>query len=128
MPVDAAALLAGAGKQDEKPGLKGFNKLSSAFGGSAGGSQLSGGPGLSGGVARGFTAPSAGKAGSIAALKGGARPTAARSTRSAVSPSKSRMFAKRQLLNANKLSRQATSAGKAAHERRYRRVGRLGHA
>lgn len=114
IPADAAALLAGAGKEG-KPGLKSFNKLSSSFGGAAGGSKLSGGPGLAGGVGRGFAAPSVGnaKTGSIASFKSGARASTSRSARAASTPSRSRGFAKRQLLNANRLSRAATSTGRA---------------
>ncbi|OGS38426.1 MAG: hypothetical protein A2506_08645 [Elusimicrobia bacterium RIFOXYD12_FULL_66_9] len=110
MPADAAALMAGKGK----PGLKNFNKLSSSFGGSAGGSKLSGGAGLSGGVTRGFAAPSVKSPSNVmSAFKGGAKTNVARASRASSRPSRSRGFAKRQLLNANRLSRQATGTGKA---------------
>lgn len=116
MPVDAAALMAGAaGKKDGKPELKNFNKLSSKYGGSAGGSHLSGGAGLSGGVSRGFVAPTGakGQSGSMSSFKGGSNVSTAKAARAASRPSRSRGFAKRQLLNANNLSRQAAGTGKA---------------
>ena len=112
--VDPAALLASAkadgGKQAGALGRK-FGQLNT---GTGGGSALAGGAGLSGGVGRSFSAASLNNtnAGTLAALsKSGSKPTYARS-RAATASSKTKGFARQQLMNANTLSRAGAAAGR----------------
>lgn len=116
---DPNELLASA-KEDgkEAPGGTAFGKkfgsLSTNMGG---GSALTGGAGLSGGVNRQFapkTAPAIPKAaaGSMTAMKGGSRPTYARSGNSKLAASKTKGFARKQLAHANAYSRRGASSGK----------------
>jgi len=116
--VDPNAMLASAQADGGRGGRSGgfdkkFGSLSSSFGG---GSALSGGAGLSGGVNRSFGSSGGvkkGAGGQMSAMKGGARPTTSKSARAAPSKSNTKGFARRQLANANALSRRASAAGKA---------------
>lgn len=111
-------LLASA-KEDGKaaPGTAFGKKMGALSTSMGGGSALTGGAGMSGGVNRQFapkTAPAIPKAaaGSITAMKGGARPTYARAGNSKLAASKTKGFARRQLAHANAYSRRGAASGK----------------
>jgi len=112
--ADPAALLASAQADGGGKGSafgKKFGSLSSSLGG---GSSLSGGAGLSGGVNRSFGQSGSitkGSSGQLGAMTGGARPTYSKSARAAVGKSNVKGFARRQLANANALSRRGATAG-----------------
>jgi len=111
-------LLASA-KEDGKvaPGTAFGKKMGALSTSMGGGSALTGGAGMSGGVNRQFapkTAPAIPKAaaGSITAMKGGARPTYAKAGNSKLAASKTKGFARRQLAHANAYSRRGAASGK----------------
>lgn len=117
-PMDPAAMMAAA--QEQAGGKKGspfgkkFGSLSSSFGGQ---SSLSGGAGLSVGVARNFVSGNLngprGKGGQLGSMGGvGSRVKMAGASRARVSPSNVKGFARRQLANANALSRRGMAASR----------------
>jgi hypothetical protein len=116
-PMDPAAMMAAAQEGGEKKGSpfgKKFGALSSSFGGQ---SSLSGGAGLSAGVARNFGSANMGgprgKGGQLGNMGGvGSRVKMAGASRKRVSPSNVKGFARRQLANANALSRRGMSASR----------------
>lgn len=114
--VDPNALLAAAqkdgGKNDKANGFgKKFGQLSSSTGGSA----LAGGAGMAGGVGRSFGGMGSitkGKNGSLSGVGSTARPTTKASASSKVAKSNVKGFARKQLANANALSRRGMTASK----------------
>lgn len=116
--VDPNALLAsaqadGQNKGGSKLGSR-FGQLSSSFGG--GSSSLAGGAGLSGGVNRSFGSGGSIKKGSTGQLSRGgtvAKPSYSRTSNAKPAGSNVKGFARRQLANANALSRRGATAGKS---------------
>lgn len=98
----------GAAKEGEKSGpfAKKFGALSSSFGGLAGGS------GMAGGVNRGFSNMdlNKGSAGKAAAMRSASKASIAKAAKARPGNSNTKGFARRQLMNAQSLSRQAASA------------------
>lgn len=100
----------GAAKDGEKTGTfaKKFGALSSSFGGLAGGS------GMAGGVNRGFSNMdlNKGSGGKAAAMRSASKASIAKAAKARPGNSNTKGFAKRQLMNAQALSRQAASASR----------------
>jgi hypothetical protein len=113
-PADPAAMMGAVapGGKDSPFGKK-FGQLSSSFGGQ---SSLSGGAGLSAGVARGFSTPSfnspKGRDGQLSGMSNSSRVKMARASTARPAGSNVKGFARRQLANANALSRRGAAAGR----------------